>query len=299
MDDLFSPPAIVRQSDEELAMIAVNATNLGDAKGWEAADAYAELHKRGWTQQKIADRCSVSQTYVSLCITCTKTYSRVIKRPRFADAFRQCKEVKQPTAVTSLCPACQRRQRVGQGITPNCPDCRALRNGQQDPKPPESPQTSANTTDNNAVAIGTENTPDDEPGTPAGNRIVTQPPPEPTLADRIDKVTAKLEELADKAFTTRGSYQEATASRQRLERAIEDVKNHVKYPVRPPAKVNCKTCQTPILLVVTENDTWVPLGREPVIGGRFEVMKNVAVHVDFDKETPRFRRHECPLEEKP
>jgi len=56
---------------------------------WKQADCYAELAKRGWKQQKIAEECETNQATVSKFISCAKNYSVVNKRPSFWSAFAE------------------------------------------------------------------------------------------------------------------------------------------------------------------------------------------------------------------
>ena len=56
---------------------------------WIEADCYAELAKRGWKQQKIAEECDTNQATVSKFISCAANYSVVNKRPSFWSAFTE------------------------------------------------------------------------------------------------------------------------------------------------------------------------------------------------------------------
>lgn len=68
---------------------AINARNFGESWSWKEADAYAELYRRGWTQQKIADRCETDQPHVSVYLGCAKLYGVPHKRPSFWTAYAE------------------------------------------------------------------------------------------------------------------------------------------------------------------------------------------------------------------
>lgn len=56
----------------------------------QEADAYAELSRRGWTQQRIADECGVNQSTVSRFIHCAN-YALGHNRPSFWTAYQEAK----------------------------------------------------------------------------------------------------------------------------------------------------------------------------------------------------------------
>ena len=58
---------------------------------WKEADCYAELVKRGWKQQKIAEECGVSQPSVSYFLRCIELYHLGDKRPSFWTAYQEAK----------------------------------------------------------------------------------------------------------------------------------------------------------------------------------------------------------------
>lgn len=56
---------------------------------WLEADCYAELAKRGWKQQKIAEDCGISQQTVSRFSACATLYALGSKRPSFWTAYQE------------------------------------------------------------------------------------------------------------------------------------------------------------------------------------------------------------------
>ena len=76
-------------ADEQLLQVAKAAVKRAGESSWEAADAFLELSNRGWTQQRIADECGVSQGGVSRFIACAKKYALAHDRPPFWEAYRK------------------------------------------------------------------------------------------------------------------------------------------------------------------------------------------------------------------
>ena len=70
---------------------AEKAEDRASPSRWIEADCYAELAKRGWKQQKIAEDCGVSQPSVSYFIRCTELYHLGDKRPSFWTAYQEAK----------------------------------------------------------------------------------------------------------------------------------------------------------------------------------------------------------------
>lgn len=93
-DGLFTPPAEVRQADHEIINAIIAAHNKGSNSSWEAADGFAELAKRNWTQDLIAKACKVSQQFVSKCLQCVRLHNPGSKRPSFCEAYRSVKDGK-------------------------------------------------------------------------------------------------------------------------------------------------------------------------------------------------------------
>ena len=60
-DRIINPPAALKHADEELVRAAQTAIKRAGEACWQAADALSELARRGWTQQRIAQACGVSQ----------------------------------------------------------------------------------------------------------------------------------------------------------------------------------------------------------------------------------------------
>lgn len=58
---------------------------------WKEADCYAELAKRGWKQQKIAEDCGINQATVSRFLSCVNNYAPGHKRPTFWTAYSEVK----------------------------------------------------------------------------------------------------------------------------------------------------------------------------------------------------------------
>lgn len=56
---------------------------------WREADAYAELSARGWTQQRIAERCGTTQSSVSRFISAARKYAVPHNRPTFWNAYSE------------------------------------------------------------------------------------------------------------------------------------------------------------------------------------------------------------------
>jgi hypothetical protein len=86
-----------RASDENVVSSAVAARKRAEASEakvsspsrWQEADSYCELHRRGWTQQKIAKACGVDQSTVSRAMGCVKRYAVPHKRPSFWHAYAE------------------------------------------------------------------------------------------------------------------------------------------------------------------------------------------------------------------
>lgn len=83
-------------TDEEVVADAIAAREAAEAteeeaspSRWREADSYAELYNRGWTQQRIADECSTSQSRVSKFVSCSRRYSVLNTRPAFWHAFEE------------------------------------------------------------------------------------------------------------------------------------------------------------------------------------------------------------------
>src|SRR5262249_6260612 len=83
-----------------------------DKFSWDAADAFAELRRRGWTQQEIADECKVNQATVSRKLACVELYALGHNRPKFWVAYQEVKtprsnpeELTPPEPSTKITPA--------------------------------------------------------------------------------------------------------------------------------------------------------------------------------------------------
>ena len=68
---------------------AEKAEDRASPSRWVEADSYAELAKRGWKQQKIAEVCGVSQQTVSRFAACATLYALGSKRPSFWTAYQE------------------------------------------------------------------------------------------------------------------------------------------------------------------------------------------------------------------
>ena len=66
---------------------------------WEEADAYRALAERGWTQQRIADGCGVTQQTVSRFVACAQLYALGRNRPTFWDAYAEVRPDKEPAGA--------------------------------------------------------------------------------------------------------------------------------------------------------------------------------------------------------
>lgn len=56
---------------------------------WREADCYAELRRRGWTQQRIADACGTNQPLISVMIRMVMGYPIPEARPSFWTAYQE------------------------------------------------------------------------------------------------------------------------------------------------------------------------------------------------------------------
>lgn len=83
-------------TDEQIVADAIAAREAAEAtegeaspSRWHEADSYVELMQRGWTQQRIADECGVTQPTVSRFISCAQSYALGHKRPSFWTAYQE------------------------------------------------------------------------------------------------------------------------------------------------------------------------------------------------------------------
>jgi N6-adenosine-specific RNA methylase IME4 len=87
--DLGAEVRPAEKTDAEVVEEAKRCEQSGSDAQWTAADCYAELQRRGWTQTRIAGACEVSQPHVSRCILCVGNYAPEHKRPLFREAYRE------------------------------------------------------------------------------------------------------------------------------------------------------------------------------------------------------------------
>jgi phage N-6-adenine-methyltransferase len=76
-------------ADEAIVADAIEARATGESASWREADCYLALSERGWTQQRIADKCGTTQQHVSKFTICARNYSVLSTRPPFWEAFAQ------------------------------------------------------------------------------------------------------------------------------------------------------------------------------------------------------------------
>jgi hypothetical protein len=88
-----APAAIVKSSDSELVSDIKAAQANADSYSWRVADGYAELARRGWTQQRIADEFGTNRSSVSRFIACAKKCAVPHNQRRpFWDVYKECHE---------------------------------------------------------------------------------------------------------------------------------------------------------------------------------------------------------------
>ncbi len=88
--------SIIDSSEEALVEDALVAkeqaeeveAEAGSPYRWRMADSYAGLAARGWTQQRIAKSCEVSQATVSIYLTVARRYQVPNNRPTFWQAYK-------------------------------------------------------------------------------------------------------------------------------------------------------------------------------------------------------------------
>lgn len=78
-------------TDDELFADAIMAQDKASSARWWAADCYAELHGRGYTQQLIADRVGKAQSHISYCLRVVANYHPGDIRPDFETAYDEIK----------------------------------------------------------------------------------------------------------------------------------------------------------------------------------------------------------------
>src|SRR5262249_37403384 len=86
---IVGPPAAVRQADADVVLAAKRAITKAGEACWQAADAFAELRRRGWGQQRIAEAGGKSQPTGARYRACAALYSPGISRPAFGDVYEQ------------------------------------------------------------------------------------------------------------------------------------------------------------------------------------------------------------------
>lgn len=95
MTATYAQLALADATDEQLVQGAIDARREAESveieaspSRWSEADHYAELARRGWTQQRIADDCHSEQSHVSRFLACVELYALGHNRPAFWDAYK-------------------------------------------------------------------------------------------------------------------------------------------------------------------------------------------------------------------
>jgi hypothetical protein len=92
----------VPRTDEELAEATDLLIARSERSSWGVADNFLEFSKRGWTQQRIAERFKYPQSSVSKYIACARNYSAPNNRLRFVVAYCEVDST-QPNWVDKGC----------------------------------------------------------------------------------------------------------------------------------------------------------------------------------------------------
>lgn len=99
---LEAPSAIIAPAPEEaLVSQAIAAREQGERSSWQEADCYVDLSSRGWTQERIAERCKTNQTRVSRFVGCATLYALGHKRPSFWEAYSEVRPDKAAPHVSN------------------------------------------------------------------------------------------------------------------------------------------------------------------------------------------------------
>lgn len=87
----MEPALSLVRTDDELFTVAAEWEAQADAAEselrWMAADAYAELHRRGYSTRQIGERVGKSHAHVAWCIKAAAV--KLLDRGTFADAYNQ------------------------------------------------------------------------------------------------------------------------------------------------------------------------------------------------------------------
>ncbi len=78
-------------TDDELFDDAIAAESEASPSRWRAADDYAELHERGYTQEQIGERVGKAQSHISYCLKVVSNYHPGDIRPDFQTAYDEAK----------------------------------------------------------------------------------------------------------------------------------------------------------------------------------------------------------------
>ena len=115
-----------------------------------------------------------------------------------------------------------------------------------------------------------------------------------TLAEQIEKRASSFQEWAFKAFSTRIPFPKSEHAKERFKVMIDFILKTAADPFLQPEDTICKRCKAKCMWVTTAGHSRMLINSEPRVGGRFELIKGLAVYVEFDKNEKRYARHECP-----
>lgn len=211
------------------------------------------------TSQEVADRYGVDEKTVRRNAEFAQAVDEIgAHQPAAKEAIlngqsglTKSQVVNDPKAA-KVCNRCERA-----GPVRDCPTCRRLR---QERKPMQSEREPGDDTEQ----IQAEENSD---------------PVARTMNWLKGKANTALKQLVKARQLPDGAAEKAL---EMIQAGLNAVKRLTNCPAKPPGKGKCKKCGMELLWVTTENHIRMAVNSEPGHGGEFELMKNVAVAVEWD-----------------
>ena len=259
----------VQNAEQEAVKRIQAAIDREDRSSWEIADGYVELSKMGWSQRKIAEKFSVSQTAVWKYIRCAKRDSVASQRPRFWKTYQEFdghKETEQEKAETlpSTEPHNPKTKRPATVQRPSSETVEATHESGPDPEleADRKDDVSAPETDEDPVAK--------------------------TMSWAEGRLAAVIETLRKTRVVRKDEAQEVLSC---VQDALGRIRKLSEVQPRPPFKKACRKCGQEVLLAVTHNNKWMVLNSEQEFGGNFEIIHFQAVAIERDSKTKAYKSH--------